>query len=312
MMSSILPKLKEEGYHITLYASPYGYEAIQHDPHIDDVYMQDPDQVPNHVLGLFWHNEMKKYDRWINLSGSVEDYLLPDREKQPFYWPHETRHKFMDKNYLEMTHDIAQVPFAPMAKFYPTKEELFWARTQRARIKDKVIVWSLSGSSVHKTWPHMDAIIARVMLHTNATVVLVGGSLERMLEKGWENENRVWKRAGQWSLRQSLSFALTADLVVGSETGLLNAVGCEDINKVIMLSHSSENNLTKHWKKTTALTPPASVKCYPCHRLHRSFEFCHQDEETGTAICQAQIDIETVWDAIIAVIGESRIQRIVA
>jgi ADP-heptose:LPS heptosyltransferase/predicted SAM-dependent methyltransferase len=309
VMSSILPYLKEQGYHITLYASPYGYEAVQHDPHIDDVYLQDVDQVPNHVLGLFWHNEMKKYDKWVNLSGTVEDYLLPDREKAPFYWPDEVRRKFFDRNYLEVTHEIAQVPLPPKAKFYPTRDELAWARQQRSRIKGKVVLWSLSGSSVHKTWPHMDAIIARIMLHTDATVILVGGRLEKILQCGWENETRVWKRAGDWSLRQSLSFASIANLVIGSETGLLNAVGCEEMQKIVMLSHSSANNLTKHWKNTITLIPPTAIKCYPCHRLHQSFEFCFQDEETGSAVCQAAIDIEKVWDAVITSLGSEHAIR---
>jgi ADP-heptose:LPS heptosyltransferase len=306
MMSSILPWLKEQGYHITLYCSPYGYDAIQHDPHIDDIYLQDQDQVPNHVLGLFLANERKKYDKWISLSGSVEDYLLPDREKAPFYWPESMRRQAMNQNYLEVTHAIAEVPLPPRPKFYSTKEERAWARNTRTHIKGQAILWSLSGSSVHKTWPHMDAIIARLMLETDATVILVGARGEKMLETGWEIESRVWKRSGEWSIRQSLSFAELADLVIGPETGMLNAVGCSDVPKVVMLSHSTPNNLTKYWKNAAVLTPPAEVTCYPCHRLHKSFEFCHQDEDTGSALCQAKIDLEDVWQAVVGQLNLSK------
>jgi ADP-heptose:LPS heptosyltransferase/predicted SAM-dependent methyltransferase len=306
MMSSILPWLKEQGYHITLYCSPYGYEAIQYDPHIDDIYMQDHDQVPNHVLGLFLQNETKKYDKWISLSGSIEDYLLPDKQKAPFYWPESMRRQAMNQTYLDVTHAIAEVPLPPRPKFYPTLEEKTWARTTRARIKGSAVLWSLSGSSVHKTWPHMDAIIARFMLETDATVIMVGARGEKILETGWENESRVWKRSGEWSIRQSLSFAELSDLVIGPETGLLNAVGCADVPKVVMLSHSTPNNLTKYWKNASVLTPPPVVACYPCHRLHKSFEFCHRDDDTGAALCQAKIDIETVWEAALARLGTLR------
>lgn len=306
IMSSILPWLKAEGYHITLYCSPYGYEAVEHDPHIDDIYLQDPDQVPNSALGVFLNHEAKKFDKWISLSGSIEEYLLPDHSKASFYWPESLRRALMNRNYLELTHEIAEVPLPPRPKFYPTKDERAWAFNIRRHIKGPAILWSLSGSGVHKTWPHMDAIIARLLTETKSTIILVGARGEKILESGWEDEPRVWKRSGEWSLRQSLTFSELADLVIGPETGLLNAVGCADVPKVVMLSHSTENNLTKHWTNTIALTPPASVKCYPCHRLHRSFEYCFQDEETGAAVCQAQIGIEEVWQAILKQLKRSQ------
>jgi ADP-heptose:LPS heptosyltransferase len=129
-------------------------------------------------------------------------------------------------------------------------------------------------------------------------VVLVGGEMDRLLQAGWEEERRVHLKAGEWTVRESMAFVETCDLVVGSETGLLNAAGCTDVPKVVLLSHSTPENLTTYWKNAVTITPPKSVSCYPCHRLHRSFEYCFQDEATGSAVCQAEIDIETVWEAI--------------
>ncbi|OYV92745.1 MAG: hypothetical protein B7Z60_10190 [Ferrovum sp. 37-45-19] len=39
--ASLFPQLKEQGYHITMYSSNPGFEAIKHDPHIDAVILQD-------------------------------------------------------------------------------------------------------------------------------------------------------------------------------------------------------------------------------------------------------------------------------
>ena len=298
--SSILPWLKEQGYHVTLYCSPYGYDVVKEDPHVDEFYIQDPNQVPQQWLGDFWRYESEhshKFDRWINLSESIETSLLPDHERLSFHWPDSVRRQMMNRNYLEFTHEIAGVPPPYRPKFYATIGEKAWARAEREKYRGKVVLWSLSGSSVHKTWPHMDAIIARLLLQDNSThVVLVGGTMDKLLQAGWEEERRVHRKAGEWSVRQAMAFTETVDLVVGSETGLLNAAGCMDVPKVVMLSHSTAENLTKHWRNTDAMIP--SVPCYPCHRLHRTFEYCHQDAETGSAICQAQIGIEEVWNAV--------------
>ena len=49
--SSILPWLKEQGYHVTFYCqSGQGHEAIKHDPHIDRFIIQDKDAVPPQFL----------------------------------------------------------------------------------------------------------------------------------------------------------------------------------------------------------------------------------------------------------------------
>lgn len=296
--SSILPGLKAQGYHITFYGHPATYEALEHDPHIDRFILQDRGQVPHEVLLEFWNYEAQKYAKWVNLSESVESTLLAAHDMARFYWSKEARHKVMNVNYLEMVHAIAEVPLPPKQKFYPTPEETAWAKRQ----KDKAgvaIVYSISGSAIHKTWPHMDALIARIMLDSkDAKVVLVGDKLDAMIMGPWEAEDRVWKKAGQWNMRESMAFAQQADLVIGPETGLINAMGLEPVPKIVLLSHSSPENLCAHWRNTRAITPPATVGCYPCHRQIMSWDQCNRDEETGTAACAAGINIDTVWLAV--------------
>jgi len=304
--SSVLPYLKSEGYHVTFYGHPTSYDVLKHDPHIDRWVVQDPNQVPNEALLQFWEYESAKYERWINLSESVEGTLLATSDRAPFYWPKAARHKHMNRNYLEMVHEIADVPMPPKAKFYATDEEKAWARKQMEKA-GVAIVYSMSGSSIHKTWPYMDALIARVMTDSKtAKVVLVGAESDAWLQEPWANEERVWKMAGKWSIRQAMAFAEEADLVIGPETGLLNACGLADVPKVCLLSHSTAENLTKHWINAKVIAPPDTVACYPCHRLVMQWSHCNRDEATGVALCAAKIDVDTVWLAVQDVFREKR------
>lgn len=307
MASSILPGLKEQGYHITLYTTKQGYSVVKHDPHIDKFVIQDNDQVLNHELGLFWEHLAAKYDKFINLSESVEGTLLALPGRIAHTWPKAMREKYLDVNYLEFHHDLAGVSMPSKQAFYATEEERKWAKKERAGMGEDsyVILWSLSGSAVHKAWPWLDQIIARLMItHRNVKVVLVGDELCQLLEAGWENEQRVLCRSGKWSIRESLTFTEYADLVVGPETGVLNAAGLLPVPKVVTLSHSTANNLTKHWKNTTALEPKTS--CYPCHQLHYGFDYCRRSADTGVSQCQTDIGPDEMFEAIEHWIDQSK------
>lgn len=161
-----------------------------------------------------------------------------------------------------------------------------------------VILIALSGSSVHKAYPHMDAVMAQMLIKwPDVRFIMVGDPMCQMLEVGWESESRVFLRSGKWSIRQTLAFAQTVDLVVGPETGVLNAVSSEDVAKVALLSHSSPENLTKHWVNTSSIEPE-DVNCFPCHKMHFGFATCNRDEETGGSVCSAKTHPDDVATAI--------------
>jgi ADP-heptose:LPS heptosyltransferase len=308
--SSLFPLLKAEGYHVTLYCqSGPGYEALLHDPHIDRFIVQDKDAVPPQFLQEFWDATKVKYDKWINLCECVEGTLLAIPGRANHEWPDEVRAVMQDRNYLEFMHDIAGLPHVFAPRFYSTLEERAWARKQVSRFGGRNVLWSLAGSSGHKTWPWLDQIIARLMTdYTDVDVTLVGDNSCQILEAGWEAEPRVHRRSGIWSIRESLAFAESSDLVIGTETGLLNAVGHSDIPKIITISHSSEEMLTKHWRNVTVLKQPMSGGCskFPCRQLHYTWDYCNQDDETGAAVCQSSISADVMWDAVVRVLGEPK------
>ena len=307
--SSILPRLKEQGYHVVFNTTPTGESILRHDPHIDEFRIQDTDQVPNEELVPYWAAMRRKYDKFVNLSESVEGSLLAIPGRTIHFWNKEARHKLCNINYLEMTHLIADVPFKFSPKFYPTPEEREWAIKERMEIGGNMVVcFSMSGSSVHKTWPYMDQIIARLLVtFPDCRVVLMGNEMGKILESGWENEPRVIKKSGVWKIRETLTFCIKqSDLVIGPETGVLNAVGMEEVPKVCFLSHSTKENLTKYWINTVALEPPKTVSCYPCHTLHYNFDHCKQNKETGVAECQTQIPADAAWAALLGILKKTK------
>lgn len=303
---SVFPGLKKQGYHITVYTTPRAWEVIKEDPNVDAVILQDGDQVPNVALGSFWANESKKYDKWVNLSGSVEEELLTLNDKPRTHtWPKSVRDKYLDTNYVQFQHELAEVPYkAPRTKFYATLEEKNWAHERLIEFKAKpLILWALNGSSVHKVWPHIDQIFARMLIaYPECKIITVGDAKSVILDEPWRGEPRIIRTAGRWSIRQTLAMAQVCDLIVGPETGVLSGMSMEPMPKIVFLSHSSHNNLTRDWINTIALWS-TKTKCYPCHKLHYSWDHCNRNNDTGeywegTAQCQVDLPPEACWEAI--------------
>lgn len=237
-------------------------------------------------------------------------------------------------NYMEMTHAIADVPLPSKQRFYATATEREGAENFRSKLGDvPVILWALSGSSVHKVWPWVDIVVAWLIDNTPARIVFSGDPASQILEAGiaqglakqylgisykdsdamklsellyelrahWGGVNRIVCRSGDWAARETLAFLPECDLVVGPETGVLNAAALMPMAKVVILSHSTEENLTKYWVNTTAIVPPENlVPCYPCHRLHYGREYCTEDGETGAALCASMIRPQQVFEACMA------------
>ena len=304
-MSSILPELKNLGYHITVYVGPHGKDIITQNPYIDKIIAQQGEQVPNNELGAFWKVLGGKYDKFVNLSESVEGTLLALPGRPNHLWPKAAKHFMMNINYSKFTHMLAGVAFRDPLKirFYPTQIEKIWAKKQRKKYDGRVFLWVLSGSATHKVWPYMDKAIMRMLLHDpNSHVVLVGDDMSQLLERGWEDEPRVHAMAGKWSIRETLVFAETVDCVIGPETGVLNTVSMLDVPKILFLSHSSVENLSKYWVNCKSLEPEG-CRCFPCHVLHYGFKHCNKDEATGTAECQAKISLDAFWEAFLSVLN---------
>lgn len=301
-ISPIIASLKDLGYHTTIYTTPSAYPVIENDPHLDNVILQDKDQVPNNELFEFWETISKKYDKFINLSESVEGSFLALQGRAPFMWPKDARDRYMNINYDEFAHLIAGVPKKHHAKFYPTDIEKRSMAKCREAIGGRLIMMSISGSSVHKIYPWMDQVIVHFMLnYSDVKFVLVGAQADQFLESPWTAEKRVILKSGKLTVRESMTLAAMCDCVVGPETGMLNSVSYEKVPKVILLSHSTVENLTRDWTNTQSLAAD-DCPCYPCHRMIYGFADCTRGNDTGVSLCMEMLTPDRVIAAIEKVI----------
>ena len=136
----------------------------------------------------------------------------------------------------------------------------------------------------------MENVITQFLeTYPDTLAITVGDELCKIME--WDHP-RTLAWSGKLKLRKSLILTQYSDLVVGSETGLLNAASCFDTPKIVMLSHSSEENLTKYWKNCDPVY--GNVSCYPCHQLHYTKQSCALNSKTDSPICMTMIRPEQV------------------
>lgn len=275
--------LKNEGYHVTVYASRHGAEILKHDPNIDEVFGL-PDGSVTDAEFLSWRaHQAIKFDRWVDLLGSVENRLLFHQDSNEFFQRHEIRQRLAAGNYLEQVHAYAGVPQEWHQRFYPTADETAWARKMRELLPGPVVIINPAGSSPVKYWPHAQRLMDLLAEQKIYSVVL--GDVQDDKVIGCEPFGVVVGL--EWPVRAALAFALLADAVVATESLIANAVAFEPMLKIVTLSHSGNDNLTKHWINTAAVEPQG-LACYPCHRIHPpTFAFCSRDTVTGAAACQA-------------------------
>jgi hypothetical protein len=109
-------------------------------------------------------------------------------------------------------------------------------------------------------------------------------------------DGRAMDKGGtmDWSLRRSLAQVLASDVVISPDTGMAWAVAFEPMPKIIMVSHASAENITKHWVNTVTLTPDKNrVPCWPCHRLHDTIDTCVPNKDGGqAAACISDTSVE--------------------
>lgn len=263
----VLRRLKIEGYYVVYNCTPYSAEVLRNCPWIDEFLLQERDVVPNGELGPYWEMIGQGFERVVNLCESVEKSLLIPQGRPEYHLSHKKRHQLCNVNYQDRTMEVAGYPDAKgeLPELHFTEMEESLAALIREQHQGKfLIIWSLSGSSLHKSYPWTHIVASTIhQKYPDAVLVTVGDEMCRILES-WSHPNTL-NKSGLWTIRQSMLMTKYADLVIGPETGVLNAAACYKTPKIVLLSHSSVENLTKYWQNCTSLS--ASVNCQPCHRL---------------------------------------------
>lgn len=296
MITPLLRLLKEDGYHVTVNCKKYSENVLRHNPYIDKFLLHD-ESIPNEKLDEHWAAIGTGYDRIINLSESIERGLLAVEGRPEFVLPHEERHSLYNHNYYDRTLEIGGYKERGLngELYFSPAEETWFADFRKKLIGKYKVLWSLSGSSHHKVYPYAE-YVGRAFLnkHPDAVIITVGDDVCKLLE--WDHPRTI-KKSGEWPIRKSFLMTKYADLVVSSESAIANAAGCFDVPKIIFLSHSSEENLTKYWKNCTTLT--GQVPCHPCHQIHYTEESCPCDGSVVKGpVCMSELMPGTVMEAM--------------
>lgn len=276
MVTPLIKQLYEDGYEVTLNISPYSAPVIKYNPYVSNIVLQERDAIPNHTLGEYWNEWKGDYDKYINLSESIEGTLLKVEGRREFFTSQAWREEKCNRNYFDFTMERGGYPDATglRGELHFSKDELKEARWFRNKFAGKkLVLWALNGSSFHKKYGLFQPVMKDWLdANPDAVMVTVGDDRAREFEL---NHPRAVKAAGEWPIRTSLCLSQFVDVVVGPESVMTNAAGCYDVPKITLLSHSTHENLCKYWANDFCLAPNKAIApCYPCHQLHYNLQSC--------------------------------------
>jgi ADP-heptose:LPS heptosyltransferase len=326
--ASVLAPLKRLGYLVEVITSESFHVVYLNNPNVDKLSVKGEKDIPNgpgEWTKWFIARSHEYMGGLWNLSHSVEKQHALFETDTNFWWPQDYRRKLCKGSYLETAWDIVGLPQpyqfgAPL--FYPTEEEVERAKKTREQIGGRYLAWIIGGSRVDKVYPYSPQVICRVIKELKIPVVLfgIGGKQFEMAQSVMEDVKRAHSGTGglhlalspdnsdpgghqHWSTRRSLTQVLLSDLVVSPDTGLAWATAMEPMPKIVMVSHASDENITKHWVNTTTLHADTdNVPCWPCHRLHNTLDTCvpfkEEGKETQVASCMADISAERLMTNI--------------
>ena len=296
-ITPVIRAIKQDGYHVTVHTNARGLAIYKNNPYVDEIIQYKDDSIAHVDLEAYWKTLAAGYDKFVNLSGVVESGLLKPEGSIEYNWDKERRHRECNANYVEALLKKAGYPDAdPQMELFPSNgDEARIKGYLKNKFKGKFIVlWSLSGSAFHKAYPWCEWVALKFLnRHEDAVIIKVGDAACMLLE--WEHP-RTSCMSDKWDIRTSILSTKYVNLVVGTETGILNAAGCFDTPKLVLLSHSTPENLTKHWRNVTPLN--ADVLCIFCHQLHYTRRSCRCDKVTGAPCCMAELDPKLVSNTI--------------
>lgn len=315
--ASVLPHLKAKYGAVDVLASEPYHAVFGNNPHVDRIILPDQASVPKaprEWQGWF-DARSKEYDFFVNLSHSVETLGALQVAQTAFWWPAEYRRKLCDHNYLELAHDICGAPheFGPM--FFPTDEEREQVEKTRAAISgtSPFVAWCLGGSRIDKVYPNSPMVIARLIRELGHVVVLGAPGKDAVMSNaiaqfvmqengslaGFHAAISTDEKKPNWPIRRIIATAQAAKVVIGPDTGPMWGVAMEANSKVVLLSHASPTNITKHWKNTSTFhAAPQRVDCWPCHRLQDDPSTCRLNAEGNGAACISDIPVSLLVNEI--------------
>jgi len=323
--ASVLRPLHSQGYKIEMISQQPQSCLFENNPFIDKLSTRKHGDLPADFKqwGDYYRLRAVEYDKLINLSHSIEGLQAMFEGSMAWDWPAPFRRKLCGNSYLETAHDIVGVPYEFGPLFFPTEDEIDHARETLRKVSMhgalKVVGWCLAGSRLDKIYPMAPMAIARLLKEQNVAVIMFGAKDRIDFEMAETIHNHVKANnstdanlhlalspqgTDTWPIRRSITTAMQCDLVITPDTGMAWGVALEGVPKIMLHSHASQTNITKHWKNTISMIP--TVACWPCHMLHDRKQSCEQeqaacgvkvDPEARGAACITSISVEDIMQA---------------
>jgi ADP-heptose:LPS heptosyltransferase len=327
MAAAVLPGMAQK-YRIDMLTNTFYGLLFDNNPWVEKVTKVRNEDIPTTSMPewqSWFAKRAREYEFFANLSHSCEALVAIPQSQTPFYWSSEWRRKHCGKNYLEVIAEICGIdPVFDQPLFYPTEAEIEEAVETKAKIGQHCIGWCVAGSRLDKYHPYTPIIVARLIRELGIPVLMFGaGQREMEVVKqtmehlGRHNGNVIglheartcYEEDGKtiatnasgkeiyWPIRRSITQLMHCDLIIGPDTGMAWGAAFEDVPKIVLLSHASPENITKHWKRTIALhANREAVDCWPCHQLHDTIEFCRANKDITGAACISDISAEIIVD----------------
>lgn len=269
----LLRYLKSEGHHIYYLGSEQARDVLESNPNVEKFIYHKRNSIKNEELGDYFERIAKENgcDKVVNLCESLEVRLSCSPDYPQWMWTKQERKAYCNRNFYEYCFEHAGHSWKAedlRPEMFFTEEEEKWCAEFREKnlLGFKTIMWGLSGSARQKCNPYVPYMVGDLLKeHKDLKVILVGGDTCRILESGFPNHGRILKNSGKFSFRQSALLAKYVDLVVSPDTGFLHAAGCWKTPKIGLLTHTTRENVTKHFLADFSLE--STAPCAPCFRL---------------------------------------------
>ena len=329
-----LPDLVRQGNHVEVITNKLAGEIFRNNPWIDKLSIcADDDQPPGG--GLEWQHWFQKRGhevdgRLFHLSHTVETTLAFCEAQSQFWWPEALRRQVANVSYIELASSLCGTMADYYSLFYPTTMEKVKAVQTKAKMGDKVLGWVLCGSRIDKIYPQSAFVVARLIKELGISVMMIGKpghdyTIAKLIEAHVLKQNGTLDGLHlamtveesdkgpdcDWPLRRSMTQLQICDLVITPDTGSAWAVAMEAVPKIVLLSHASPINITKHWRNTVALhADQKRVPCWPCHRLHDNIKTCKPNEDNTGVACMNDINPELIVSMAKLLLGGGDAARI--
>lgn len=289
--------LKQQGHEIYYLGSEQAQQILENNPNVDKFIYHKRDSVTGDKLGEYFEKIRieNNCDKLIDMCESLEVRLALLYNYPQYNWTKKERRDYCNINYYEYAFEHAQIELhgniRSMMKpeiFFTQQEEDFILSIREKLIGKKVIMWGLTGSGRQKSYAYVPYIVADLMREIpEAVVILVGGEMCKVLESGFPKHHRILKYSGELTFRQSALLAKYVDLVVAPDTGFLHSAGCWDTPKIGLLTHTTIENITKHFKNDYSIE--STSPCAPCFRLIQNAGIeCPVEPDSNSTLCMGK------------------------